>query len=245
MKFSMVPLSNGGSSVILLGGRSVIGNAIVRGLEKRLGQLETVRISRSKDTREIELNDVFSEYLSDLDIQKSDVLVLSVGFSDHDLQVPPTSAELTQYLEKSVLLTYDFLLRLSTRRRSLNAREPLEVHLASSVLADFVDPKSPVYSLAKFLLESLIANWACVMDTEVRLFVWKFPFVSSPFHEVGDGRVLEVSTKAIERAVRKRSKPGTYYVPAFFALVSSTLHAFPKLVRYASSANRSCHRSRD
>jgi hypothetical protein len=218
--------------IILFGGNSVIGNLVIEGLQVRTGKTEVYRVSRGSPSEETEdvVTGFFASPLSDGAIRMASHLVLSVGIPERQLLGIRASERLREILEINVMKTLEFLELLEDRRRALGVESNLlEIHLVSSILADFVKPGVVDYSLSKTILDTKVRQIYSPTGSSVKLFVWRFSFVSSPFHLPGEGRALSANPGQIRKRVSRAQQPGVRYVPRTGRFVGSALRLSPTL----------------
>jgi NADP-dependent 3-hydroxy acid dehydrogenase YdfG len=105
-----------------------------------------------------------------------------------------------------------------------------EIHLTSSLLADFVRPSLFSYSISKFITERYILslNKFCGKHG-VGIFIWKFAFVATKLNENRKKSIISTNFKAISENARKKTKPGVYYIPWWSKTPSKILKHLPGL----------------
>lgn len=198
--------------LLLFGGTSVIGSRLSEGLCSNSDNTEIVRVSRNSLTNQDEIHDFFASPNSDELVRRITHVVLSVGAPEREISADTAWEGLRNILEVNVFKSVRFLELLLERRKHLLLGEiPIDIHLVSSVLADFIKPGAVDYSISKQVLDTKIQHLSMVNNQ--RLFVWRFGFVRSPFHPDGETRSFEATASEIFRRARKAKQPGIYYVP--------------------------------
>lgn len=215
--------------IILFGGRSVIGSLVAEGLRQQEDNAEILRVSREITSNFDEIDGFFDSPGSDQVCQLATHVILSVGTPERRIQSSTAWERLQEIFDINVLKSVRFLELLLDRREKLQLDEmPVQIHLVSSLLADFIKPGAIDYSLTKSILDTKIQHIAMLRKQIV--FIWRFGFVSSPFHLDGEMRQLGLSEGEIIRRVRRARKPGIHYVPRAGKLIGLSLNLAPKFV---------------
>ena len=234
-------------SIILVGGTSEIGNAVVRGLVSRsaLGG-EVTRISRqaltqpSSSSSSSELSVTFDAFWADPNhcdlVAKTRHLVLSVGSFKATEGESLNPGNLWEMIAVNARVNLDFLADFVAVFEAVRTgHDRVEVHFVSSVLADFSRHGSLDYSLSKDLVERKLIGWAQEGPDWLELFVWKPAYVDTKFHTIGrQVRGIRTSLGHIEAQVRRHRKPGIRYVPAWVGAPVKLLKVSPGLASLVS-----------
>lgn len=210
-------------TLLLIGGTSEIGNAVVRGLVSTgVVAGEVTRINRPTSTEASSSANgsvTFDGFWADTNhrelIKRTRQIVLSVGAFKATDGESLDPGNLWEMISVNARVNLDFLADFAAvfeEVRSENAR--VEIHLVSSVLADFSRQGTLDYSLSKNLVEKKLIDWAKNGPNWADLFVWKPAYVDTKFHR-GKRRVRGVRTTLdyIEARVRRHRKPGVRYLP--------------------------------
>lgn len=219
--------------VILFGGRSVIGSLVAEGLSQRENNTEIIRVSRELNSNLDEIDEFFDSPSSDEVCRLATHVILSVGTHERRIQSSTAWERLREIFDINVFKSVRFLDLLLERREMLQLDElPIQIHLVSSLLADFIKPGAVDYSLTKSILDEKIQHIARLRKQDV--FIWRFGFVSSPFHPDGEMRQLGLAEVEIIRRIKRARKPGIRYVPRSGRLIGACLNVAPKsVVRWA------------
>lgn len=222
------------NAVLLYGGRSVIGSLVAEGLHQDIENTEIIRVSRNALENQDEIDEFFASPDLDQIARHVTHVILSVGAPERAISAETAWESLRDIFEVNVLKSVRFLeLLLDRREQLLMSKVPIEIHLVSSILADFIKPGAIDYSLSKKVLDTKIQQLG--MLSHQRVFIWRFGFVSSPFHPDAETRALMATESQIIRRVRKKRKPGIYYVPRSGRVVSYFLSKAPRfLVSFAA-----------
>ena len=107
-----------------------------------------------------------------------------------------------------------------------------EVHVVSSILADFIRPSVVSYCLSKILLDAYMQE----IDANYfhkNLYIWKPAFVVSNLNRGRKPSFLKTNTKNITRSVTNKAKGNTYYIPfysRYLTILAKRLSTFIKLI---------------
>jgi len=216
-------------AIVLVGGNSQIGNALVNGLSARLRADEIVYISREANQIEsanplrIENYSEFS--LRDLDFQ-FDILAIVVSFG-----ILQNSGDVVSDLRENIEVNvFQYLDVCAQALAYLDKHEGVELHVTSSVLADFSRSSVFAYSISKNTMEKTLRHLAKLMKSKnLRIFYWKFAFVATPMNADRSKSQIFTKVESIEKAANTYTRPGTYYLPRFAKLPSRILSHFPRI----------------
>ena len=89
-----------------------------------------------------------------------------------------------------------------------------ELHVVSSILADFVRPTLRSYSMSKMYMNELIEKLINKKNTK-KIYIWKPAFVDSNLNKGRASTFLKTNSQEIRKYVFKKKLGGTYYVPFY------------------------------
>jgi hypothetical protein len=217
------------AKILLIGGNSVIGRALARGVMRRTDSDEIICVSRKAPNQEIKgyrsiitddyLNFDFSELLG---AEKIVAVVLAFGVLDR--QEGDFLVSLERNYEVNVFM---YLRVLSKVISNVANNEGKEIHITSSVLSDFTREEVAAYSFSKQTMQS-VAELLLQKHSD-QTFFWKFAYVDSPLNNDRVRSPIFTTPESIETAAFKRAKGGTYYVPQIARIPSRFLFHFPRL----------------
>ena len=143
--------------ILLIGGNSVIGRALARGVMRRTNSDEIICVSRNvpneemKGYRSIITDDYLNFNHSELlDAQEINAVVLAFGLLDY--QKDDFHVSLERNYEVNVFLYLKVLSNLISR---IENNEEMEIHITSSVLSDFTREEVAAYSFSKQTMQSV------------------------------------------------------------------------------------------
>lgn len=218
-------------TLILIGGNSEIGNALASGIATRLGVKTIVRVSRTKSEGANE-NTVRVESYENIDFDslkeiyqiKSIIIAFGVLESEKNyLEDLETNIEINvfQYLKVCAKAT-DFLA----------ANPKTELHITSSIVADFSRESIFAYSLSKSIMEDSLRFMLRNSGLEkASIFFWKLSFVNTKMNSNREKSIISTNLESITSAAENVSRPGTYYLPKFAKFPSRILHHFPQITK--------------
>lgn len=222
--------------IVLFGSTSVIGNAVVDGLQNRLGDCDVVAVGRNGNSsdRVVMTRKEFQDFYESHEfVPPVRAVVLSVGtkLREPDLPIVKTHQKTFEInVIKQARLLESFLLNSS-------ALSPTgtEIHLVSSILSEFRRKDFPAYSLSKQWVEVIISEILERVGMESSLFIWRCSYVVSPLHasEIpGRNTRKGLSPLEIARAVERIHYPGSHYIPKRVWLPTKVFKHFPRIATW-------------
>lgn len=216
------------SCVILLGGNSVIGNSLATGIALRLRVPEKIYVVRNRSqqyncTRVIEVNNYNDLEFSKIALEY-DVKAIIFSFGILKLDKNDFAENFSNNFQVNVIQPLRLLEEIAKSNPRGNA---FEIHLVSSILADFTRKSLFSYSLTKQIIEKIFMER--LKTEQHNIFIWKFAFVDSPLNSGRAKSMIYTTTRTIEKKGKSCRKSGTYYVPSFSKFPSKVLKVFPKL----------------
>ncbi len=204
--------------IFLIGGNSVIGEAILNGvLEKyKNNNIEIISFIRTNYGKKIQGETVFvDEYIESVkyidknfsSLQSKKIIILSFGVLIEEKNSNTLSENLKYHLNINTFDTFNIYRLLA------NSKTLLEIHVVSSILGDFIRPSLYSYSISKNFLELLIDNLEITKKIEEKVFIWKPSFVVSRLNMNRKSTFLKTNPKKIRKIVTKKNNGGKYYIP--------------------------------
>lgn len=231
---------NNNIHIFLIGGNSTIGQAVIKGLMKKYSDHKKIEVtSFARGHSEIKhFGDVIyvKNYIeSILHIKEARlknpklkmIAVISFGVLVEEKDDISFYNNLTHHLDVN---TFQPL-------KILNALKPistfLEVHLISSILADFIRPSLYSYSFSKSFLEILLKDEFNKKNNMGNLYIWKPAYVASKLNEGRSSSFIRTNPVRIEKIVSNTKSGGFLYIPKFavlFTQVAKKLSSVVKLI---------------
>ena len=203
-------------SIYLFGGNSKIGKSILNGVIDRYSDhsIRTVLIKRTKQKKPIDsevlIVNNYSEALNVLNIKRDVINIFILSFVV--LRPDDDHIEFIDNLK--------FHLNINTHETFNIGKEIImyenytELHIVSSILADFVRPTLKSYSLSKIYMNELIQKLISPKNKE-KIFIWKPAFVDSNLNKDRTPSFLKTNSTQIRRYVFQNKLGGTYYIPFY------------------------------
>lgn len=215
-------------NIYLIGGNSVIGKSILRGVLKKYENfsLKITSFVRSEfQEKTIGEKITVNNYLECLDHINSEssckevpnIYIISFGVLVEEKNSENFLNNLKYHLDINTFQSFEifkFLLKLDKTK---------EIHIVSSVLGDFIRPSLYSYSFSKNLLELLISNIDLKKNLKNKYFVWKPAFVNSKLNKNRSASFIKTNPEKITNLVLNTNKSGSYYIPkyaVFFTLIA-------------------------
>lgn len=216
-------------AVVLVGGNSEIGNALASGIAGRHGTDKVIRISRTNSASELENTirlSLYEDFINEDFMQNFEISAIVVAFgileSEHD------------YIEDLVtnfdVNVFQYLRTCENAIKFIHQSQLTELHITSSVLADFSRDSIFAYSQSKSIMEeSILFMLRKYNYAELRIFIWKLSFVKTKMNSMREESIISTNLKSIETAAARLTHPGTYYLPKFAKYPSRILRHFPRI----------------
>lgn len=220
--------------IFLIGGNSVIGNAITNGIFMKYNDfdLDLISFIRSDYKEQVLGKSVMVKDYSEAvqyinqDIESKKIVIISFGVLEEESSSKSLIDNLNYHLEVNTFQTYRIVFSL------LKLTNIKELHLVSSVLGDFIRPSVFSYSVSKNMLESLIENIKNLDSFRSKLFIWKPAFVESRLNSGRKPSFLKTNSEKITMIVSKKNKGGSYYIPRIAILFTNLAKFSAPLVRF-------------
>lgn len=207
-------------SVYLLGGNSVIGQAICTGVHERYGNYNNeivsfVRNRYNQNTlgKTIKVDEYLESYNYIIEQNKQSspklIIIISFGVLREEIDASNLSENIKYHLDINTFQTLELLEKFS------KIENLLEIHVVSSILGDFIRPSIYSYSVSKKMLELLIDNSEIIQNFSGELYLWKPAFVASRLNKNRKQSFLNTSPLKIKKVVANKKTGGNYYIPAY------------------------------
>jgi short-subunit dehydrogenase len=210
--------------VLLIGGRSVIGRALARGIMHRTHSDGIIAISRQELHQEAEIHGtiITADYM-DIDYSKifesEEVVAVVIALGNLHHHRTDFVSSLEKNFEVNVFLYLKVLERILAE---LEIAKGVEIHLTSSILADFTRGEVAAYSYSKQTMQK--AAEYLLKRNRKNAFIWKFAFVDSPLNLGRSRSSVYTTASSIERYATRRRRAGIYYVPPVSRVPSRVLY---------------------
>ena len=215
-KGGLILLENKNIRVFLIGGNSLIGNAILEGIRLRYKNIKVVKIVRNVNNSEDGLikvknyKDSIREIKKIIDDDFENIFILSFGILNEEAIQNNRLENLIKHIEinsYSPIHIFDEIKRLDNLS---------EVHIVSSILSGFFRPSVGSYSISKYILSKTL-QIEIFLDGKIKdkLFVWNPAFVNSKLNEGRSPFILKTSYKNIVKKVSSKTTGGFYYIPSY------------------------------
>jgi hypothetical protein len=218
-------------AVLVIGCNSIIGMALAEGIANRKSVSKILGVARSislASTPDYEMLQV--EKYSEVNIDeilldnKIRAIVISFGVLD-------SSEDLIQSIDLNFNVnTFEYLTVLKKIISSPHLTDDIEIHVTSSLLADFSRNSALIYALSKQATERIILQK--IMPFHKNIFTWKLSYVDTPLNSGRSRSPIKTSKGEIQKCAEKKSKPGMYYIPKYARIPALFLKSLPTLHRY-------------
>lgn len=219
--------------ILLIGANSEIGQAIAYGVSEKLDTKRKIAVVRNLNSGISAERIVVVEKYSDIDLdtiletEKIVAIIISFGVMSH---AETFLESLKEDLEVNVV-EY-----LSVVRKCLTfmlQNESIELHITSSILADFSRRSILSYSLSKSIMEvSLIRMIEDFERSKANVYIWKPAFVRTPLNLNRKTSFVSTSLSSISKKVEKTKNSGQHYIPGITFIPSKFLRSFPAISRF-------------
>jgi hypothetical protein len=218
---------NNDMHIFLIGGNSTIGQAVIKGLIKKYSNHQEIEVS-SFARRQSE-NKIFGDVIyvknyieSILHIKEfklknpnqNIIVVISFGVLVEEKNDINFFNNLTHHLDVNTFQPIKILDEL----KPINSY--LEVHLISSILADFIRPSLYSYSFSKSFLEILIKDELRRENSIENLYIWKPAYVATMLNKGRSPSFIKTNPDKIEKIVSNTRSGGFLYIPKFAFLLT-------------------------
>lgn len=218
-------------AVLLIGGNSTIGRAIATGIQLRGNIDKVINVIRTPSEIEAEFEVKVNSY-TNLDIasiaSRFDIKAIVIAFG-----VLNESGKFLEDLESNFQVNVIQYLEVFEKSLILQSENrEMEIHITSSILADFDRDSIWAYSSSKAVMERSVNYLLRNNEVDLRkVFVWKLAFVESRLNRSRKKSIIFATVESIERRVSRMPHPGEYYVPKLAKYPSRFLRHFPYIAR--------------
>lgn len=218
-------------AVLVIGSNSVIGMALAQGISNRQKISRIIQVARSVSLDSAFNHDVLKvEKYSEIDIDEIllnnqiTAIVISFGVLD-------SSENLIESLSLNFTVNnFEYLNVLEKIVSSPILSRDIEIHITSSLLADFTRNSVLIYSLSKQVTEKIIVHR--IKPKHNNLFIWKLSYVDTPLNLGRSRSLVKTSKREILKCAEKKSRPGVYYIPKYSRVPASILRSLPAFHRF-------------
>tara|TARA_B100000035_G_scaffold252687_1_gene221989 strand:- start:153 stop:881 length:729 start_codon:yes stop_codon:yes gene_type:complete len=224
--------------IFLIGGNSTIGQAITQGLKKKYSSHNEIKVtsfargqSEFKNLGDIIYVKNYIEsilYIKEVKLKNpylKIIVVISFGVLVEEKNDISFYNNLTHHLDVN---TFQPL-------KILSALKPidsfLEVHLVSSILADFIRPSLYSYSFSKSLLEILLKDELYRENNMDNLYIWKPAYVASKLNEGRGPSFIKTNPDKIEKIVSNTKSGGFLYIPKFTFILTRVAKQLSSVIK--------------
>lgn len=223
-------------NIYLIGGNSTIGQAILKGVEKKYNKyninitafirnnyydfptIDNIRVNEYKEA----LNWIVNQSKK---TPAKLLVIVSFGVLKEEMNAESFQDNIRYHLDINTFKTKELLDKLATLENLL------EIHVVSSILADFIRPSIYSYSISKMMLEILIKESNYLDKYKFKLFIWKPAFVKSKLNQNRDASILKTNPLKIQKIVSKKFVSGSYYIPSYSVIFTKILSFFSPIVK--------------
>tara|TARA_B110000438_G_scaffold263910_1_gene276214 strand:- start:1563 stop:2258 length:696 start_codon:yes stop_codon:yes gene_type:complete len=219
----------------LFGGNSKIGNAILNGLivKYKNHPVDIISIIRNSKGHipkgKIVLVNNYLEglnYIDQKDKKSKNIFILSFGVLKSESKEVSYSENLKFHLEINTFQILEIF------KSIIKKKEFTEIHIVSSILADFIRPSISSYCLSKNLLDVFIYE-QLNKTSRKKIYIWKPAFVDSDLNKNRKPTFLKTSSDEIEKYISKKYEGGTYYIPfysRYLTILAKKLNFFVRII---------------
>lgn len=218
-------------AVLVIGCNSVIGMALAQGVANRKSLSKILGVARSISLDSTYGHEVLQvEKYSELDIDEillnNQILAIIVSFGVFD-----SSENLIQSMDLNLKVnTFEYLNILEKIVSSPYLTDDVEIHVTSSLLADFSRNSALIYALSKQVTERVILQK--IRPFHKNIFIWKLSYVDTPLNSGRSRSPIKTSEREILKCAEKKTKPGMHYIPKYARIPALFLKSLPTLHRY-------------
>tara|TARA_X000000368_G_scaffold108809_1_gene84646 strand:- start:8655 stop:9353 length:699 start_codon:yes stop_codon:yes gene_type:complete len=219
-------------NIYLIGGNSTIGQAILKGVEKKYRDSKKHVTSFIRNKYDdlppgecIQVNE-YKEALNWIVNQSKKtssktLVIVSFGVLREEIKAESFQENIKFHLDINTFKTKELLDQFAT------LENVLEIHIVSSILADFIRPSIYSYSISKKMLELFIKESINKEIYKSKLFIWKPAFVKSRLNQNREPSFIKTNPLNIEKIVSKKYVSGSYYIPSYSII-------FTKIAKFSS-----------
>ena len=220
-------------NILLIGANSEIGQAIAYGVSKRLGTKSSIAVVRTLNeglrAEKIVIVEKYSDINLDTIIETEKIVAIIISFG-----VMSRADTFLESLKEDLDVNVFEYLNVVRKCLSLMLQnESLELHLTSSILADFSRRSILSYSLSKSIMEvSLIRMMEDFERSKENVYIWKPAFVRTPLNIDRKTSFVSTSLSSVSKKVEKTKNAGQHYIPGFTIIPSRILRSFPRISKF-------------
>ena len=202
--------------VFLIGGNSLIGCAVLKGIKLRYKDVEVFKFVRKKNSLDNNIiecknyKDSINKIESLIDDDKKNIYFLSFGVLNEE----NTNQDLLKNLKNHIEINaYDTLFLMRGFKSLKNFHE---IHIVSSILSGFFRPSIGSYAISKYILSKTL-NIEVFLNEKLKkkLFIWNPAFVESNLNKNRKSVLIKTTSKKITKKVSSKSNGGNYYIPSY------------------------------
>jgi hypothetical protein len=216
------------NSILLFGGNSGIGDALARGLSKKLDCKVLIRVVRTQHNSgpsgDLVIQvEKYSDFSFDLVKDKYNFRAIIVAFGILD-----ESKSISQSIERNLDVNcIEAIKTLENVVGSSIVEATTEIHYTSSLLADFTRNSVYPYALSKMITERTIRKY--IEPIHHNFFIWKYAYVQTNLNASRRPSLISSTLEQVTNLAIKIRKPGRHYVPRIARIPSSLLRNLPWL----------------
>jgi hypothetical protein len=218
-------------AVLVIGCNSIIGMALAQGVANRKSISKILGVARRislDSTSGYELLQVekYSEVNIDEILLNNKIMAIIISFGVFD-----SSENLIQSIDLNLKVnTFEYLNVLEKIVSSPHLTDDVEIHVTSSLLADFSRNSALIYALSKQVTERVILQK--IKPFHKNIFIWKLSYVDTPLNSGRSRSPIKTSEREILKCAEKKSKAGMHYIPKYSRIPALFLKSLPILHRY-------------
>jgi hypothetical protein len=142
-----------------------------------------------------------------------------------------TSTDLISDLQKNFEVnTYQYLSVVENALNYVAKNQEVELHITSSILADFSRDSVFAYSLSKQNMEKSLKYLLRSRNLKMlKIYCWKLAYVDTNLNKSRTKSIIYTTLKVVENISANTKMPGTYYLPKIAKFPSKILGYFPAI----------------
>jgi hypothetical protein len=218
-------------AVLVIGCNSIIGMALAQGVANRKSISKILGVARRiqlDSTSGYELLQVEKYSVVNIDeiLLNNKIMAIIISFGVFD-----SSENLIQSIDLNLKVnTFEYLNVLEKIVSSPHLTDDVEIHVTSSLLADFSRNSALIYALSKQVTERVILQK--IKPFHKNIFIWKLSYVDTPLNSGRSRSPIKTSEREILKCAEKKSKAGMHYIPKYSRIPALFLKSLPILHRY-------------
>jgi hypothetical protein len=201
------------------------GIANRKSVSKILGVARSISLASTPDHEMLQV-EKYSEVNIDEILLDNKIRAIVISFGVLD-----SSEDLIQSIDLNFNVnTFEYLTVLKKIISSPHLTDDVEIHVTSSLLADFSRNSALIYALSKQATERIILQK--IKPFHKNFFTWKLSYVDTPLNFGRSRSPIKTSKIKIQNCAETKSKPGMYYIPKYSRIPALFLKSLPTLHRY-------------